>query len=173
MIVRKQRELPETTKLNLIPIMDAVFIFIFFLLFSAQFIKIFEIETEAPLVSQVPDESVIEKNPLNLTVKIYESKLEVLTGLNQTVYKSYDVASKGYEKIFKSDLIKLRQKHPKEDHAIIAPQPGTTYDEVIRVLDLTQKLPAQSESFEVEIDGKKVLRSKIFTQIVLEPLDEA
>ena len=43
-------KLNRKTKPNLIPIMDAVFIFIFFLLMSAQFIDIYEINSDAPAV---------------------------------------------------------------------------------------------------------------------------
>jgi biopolymer transport protein ExbD len=38
----RKRKKPEE-KLNLVPIMDSVFIFIFFLLMSASFLKIYEI----------------------------------------------------------------------------------------------------------------------------------
>ena len=37
--------------LNLIPILDAIFILIFFLLMSAQFVKIYEIGSDVPIVS--------------------------------------------------------------------------------------------------------------------------
>ena len=69
---KKIRREDKLEKLNLVPIMDAVFIFIFFLLFSAQFIKLFEIETEAPIVNEVPSNKPLEKEPLNLKLKVYE-----------------------------------------------------------------------------------------------------
>jgi biopolymer transport protein ExbD len=171
-MIRREREIPPETKLNLIPIMDAVFIFIFFLLFSAQFIKIFEIETDAPLVSQVPEETVLEKEPLNLTVKIFKTKVVIYTGIDQKEYKSYSKLKKSFELDIKADLILLRKKHPNESHAIVTPEPNTEYDEIIKTLDLVQKLPEGMDYFNVRIKGKEVMKSKIFNQIVLEPLDE-
>ena len=48
--MRARHVMKKPEKPNLIPIMDAVFIFIFFLLMSAQFIDLFEIGSSVPMV---------------------------------------------------------------------------------------------------------------------------
>ena len=46
-----RRKKKPDEKLNLVPIMDSVFIFIFFLLMSAQFIHVMEIGSPVPILS--------------------------------------------------------------------------------------------------------------------------
>ena len=49
----RRRRAKKGDGINLTPILDAVFIFIFFLILSAQFIKTFEINSDIPLVSDI------------------------------------------------------------------------------------------------------------------------
>ena len=56
---------------NLIPVLDAVFIFIFFLSLSADFVNLFEINSNVPIVSSAPPSKTI---PLNLTLKVTNNK---------------------------------------------------------------------------------------------------
>ena len=67
-----RRRMKKPPKLNLIPILDAIFIFIFFLLMSAQFIDIYEIGSDAPITSTSSPEN--KKPPLNLTLELNGEK---------------------------------------------------------------------------------------------------
>ena len=169
---RRTKFMPNENKLNLIPIMDAVFIFIFFLLLSAQFIKMFEIETDAPLVSKVPVENKQNREPLNLRIKVLENSVEVYTGTDGTLYKKFKNITVDDRKIIKSELLELRRKHPEDDYVIIAPLASIEYSKVVILIDTIQILPEGLDSLEIEVKGKKVEKRKIFTQVVLEPLDE-
>ncbi len=168
---RKKREIPDLEKLNLVPIMDAVFIFIFFLLFSAQFIKIYEIETNAPIVSEVPSDEKLEKDPLNLVVKIYERKLELLKGIDQEIFETYFTKDENYKEELKAKLIEVRKQHPNDDYIILSPISVIPYKEIIKIIDIAQKIPKGEKIILDTKRGKKVL-TKIFSQLVLEPLDE-
>jgi biopolymer transport protein ExbD len=172
-MIRKKNTLPEVEKLNLVPIMDAVFIFIFFLLFSAQFIKMYEIETDAPLISEVPEEQKIEKDPLNLTVKVLSNIIELRTGIDQNVHATFFKSSKDYLAKLKTTVIALRMKHPSEDYVIIAPSAQVKYEEIVHIIDSVQKLPGDKKSLIITKNGKVEKIDKIFKQIVLEPLDES
>ena len=167
----KKREIPQQERLNLVPIMDAVFIFIFFLLFSAQFIKIFEIETEAPVVSEVPQEQKMDKEPLNLIVKVYDRKVEFLTGVDQVIFDTFYKKDENYKVLMKDQLIKLRMKHPEDDYIIISPAADILYDEIIQLIDVVQRLP-DDKTYKLMVKGKEKILKKIFTQLVLEPMDE-
>lgn len=167
----RKREIPQQERLNLVPIMDAVFIFIFFLLFSAQFIKIFEIETEAPVVSEVPQEQKMDKEPLNLIVKVYDRKIEFLTGVDQIIFDTFFKTDENYKILMKDQLIKLRMKHPDDDHVIISPAADILYDEIIQLIDVVQRLP-DDKTYKLMVKGKEKILTKIFTQLVLEPMDE-
>ena len=168
---KRNREVPELERLNLVPIMDAVFIFIFFLLFSAQFIKIFEIETSAPVVSEVPTDVKVENDPLNLIVKVYDRKIEVMTGVDQNIEETYFMADDDYIEKLKEKLVKLRISHPKDDYAIISPIASIKYDEIIKIIDAVQSIP-KGKVVKINNKGESKELSKIFTQIVLEPLSE-
>jgi biopolymer transport protein ExbD len=168
---KNERKIPELEKLNLVPIMDAVFIFIFFLLFSAQFIKIFEIETAAPIVSEVPQDVKLDKDPLNLMVKVYQRKIELVTGVDQDIEETYFKNDTQYPEKIKKKVLSLRLKHPKEDYIVISPAPDIEYNEIIQVIDMVQTLP-KDNVYKVTVDGKVRTLGKIFKQLVLEPMDE-
>lgn len=171
MFFRRKKEEPQLERLNIVPIMDAVFIFIFFLLFSAQFVKIFEIETEAPIISEVPQDVKIDDEPLNLILKVYNDKIELLTGIDQNLRKTYYKDEKNYKQLIKDELMKLRFSFPKDDQAIISPKPDIEYEEIIKTIDIVQTIPKDEELI-VQVDGKDQKLKKIFTQIVLEAMDE-
>ena len=80
-----KRKIAKPPKLNLIPILDAIFIFIFFLLMSAQFIDIYEIGSDAPISAS--SDKHPEKDPLNLTLVLKNDSIVVKTGLNGDVKK--------------------------------------------------------------------------------------
>lgn len=168
---RRKKEHPELERLNIVPIMDAVFIFIFFLLFSAQFVKIFEIETEAPIVSEVPQDVKLEDEPLNLIVRIFQDRLEILTGVDKNKYGTYFKDNENYKAEMKNELVKLRLSYPKDDQAIIVPEPNIEYDQIIQAIDIVQTIP-EGEELSVIVKEKEKVLKKIFTQIVLEAEDE-
>ena len=82
MRVRTKKKVP---KLNLIPILDAVFIFIFFLLMSAQFVEIYEIGSDAPTVKNVTKNN--KEDPLNLTVDVFKNKNKKIKMFSEVVFE--------------------------------------------------------------------------------------
>ena len=66
-----KRKKKKVERLNLIPILDAVFIFIFFLLMSAQFLEIYQVGSDLPIATDAPPPK--DKDPLNLTCLLYTS----------------------------------------------------------------------------------------------------
>lgn len=167
-MIKRKRMVPETTKLNLVPIMDAVFIFLFFLLLSAQFVKIFEIETQTPLIREVPSTESFSKEPLNLRLNITKSQVEVLTGIDGNVQKSFTRGTNYLGKL-KSYLYSLRLKHPDDDYIIVSPEEGIAYKNIVTLIDAAQALPNGESELELT-NGKKI--KKIFSQVILEPLSE-
>lgn len=163
---RKERIQLKPERVNLVPVMDAVFIFIFFLLFSSQFIKIFEIETEAPIVSEVPNNQKLEKDPLNLKVIVESDKsITLKRGIDEIVVGKYNVDNKEDVVKVKTKLLQYRKSFPKEDYLTISPLPSIAYEEIVKVIDLVQTLPDKELGLEVAPGMKK-----IYKQIVLEPL---
>ncbi len=166
---KRERKEFKGEKLNLVPVMDAVFIFIFFLLFSAQFIKIFEIDSDAPIVSNKAP-PVEKKEPLNLVVKIHEGEIKVLVNNSGSVHRVIQKSNGRYNlKRLKSVVFNLRKNHLDEDHVIISPSPKIRYETIIEVIDAVKILPEGKKSFTFPYKGAFKTINKIFSQIVLEP----
>lgn len=154
-------------KLNLIPILDAIFIFIFFLLMSAQFIDIYEIGSDAPITATSSPEN--KKPPLNLTIVLSGKKVVVKTGLDENVYKSYPITDlKGLNK----GLIELKKLNPKEESAIIKPTKNFKYEKIIKVIDHTREIVAQNTYITaVNEKNQKYPSKKLFEKIIFETQD--
>ena len=83
----RKRKKPEE-KLNLVPIMDSIFIFIFFLLMSASFLKIYEIGSPIPIVSD-SEPPKDEKDPLALTMVIETNEITLSRGVPSRKFRSF------------------------------------------------------------------------------------
>ncbi len=163
----KRRKRREADKLNLTSIMDAIFIFIFFLLMSANFIKVFEIHSPIPTVSlEAPKE---DTKPLALTLNISETAIEITTGVPASVLKKieknqagdYDLAA------LHSTLIKLKEQNPTENTVILIPEVDLAYEELVEIMDSVRMLDKTDEAiFAKGKDGVDVKVESLFDNIV-------
>ncbi len=172
MIEKKGKYIPEKLTLNLVPIMDAVFILIFFLLFSVQYIKLREIEAQAPVVSTVKNKQKEEKH-LNLKIKILKNTIQIFTGVEENLYFEMSKFEASFSKKIKMILMKLRRSFPDDDYAILLPEKTISYKEIVEVIELIQILPDKQKEIFLKKNGKDLKINKIFSQVVLEPLDES
>ena len=118
---------------NLIPILDAVFIFIFFLLFSADFVNLFEINSNVPIVSSSPPS---KKIPLNLTLRITPSSLTLKTGLSGRVVKRIRKNSNGYDlNNLHQTLIGIKKRNINERTIIFEPTNSVDYETIVKIMD--------------------------------------
>jgi biopolymer transport protein ExbD len=126
-------------RLDLIPILDAVFILIFFLLMSAQFVKIYEIGSDLPILSDAPPPKEDDKKkPLNLTLKIDKKRVQVLTGENSELQQvsTFDPEDKNFGLSELHELlIDFKLKYPKENIVAFIPTKGVPYNTLIRIMD--------------------------------------
>lgn len=161
------RKLKKPQKLNLIPILDAIFIFIFFLLMSAQFIDIYQIGSDAP-ISATSDKHP-EKKPLNLTIVLNGDKVIVKTGLDEKVYKSYKLSELN---LLNEGLIELKKLYPKEESAIIKPTKSFKYEKIIKVIDSTREITKENTYITaVDKNNRKIASKVLFEKIIFETLD--
>lgn len=161
------RKMKKPPKLNLIPILDAIFIFIFFLLMSAQFIDIYEIGSDAPITSTSSPEN--KKPPLNLTLVLEGNQVTVKTGLDEQQYGTYKLTE--LAKLNKG-LIELKKLNPKEESAIIKPGRNFKYEKIIKVIDNTREILAK-DVYITAVDDKnrKYPSKKLFEKIIFETQD--
>lgn len=144
------RKLKKPEKLNLVPILDSVFIFIFFLLMSAQFVDVYEIGSSLPMTREAKDEKQ-EKDPLNLTLEISKEQVVVKTGLRQPRSRSF--ASTQTQEM-KEYLSELKRTHPKENTMILKADRSVPFQRLVTVIDSTQT--------------SKDSKDKLFEQIVFD-----
>jgi biopolymer transport protein ExbD len=143
-------KIKKVEKLNLVPILDAVFIFIFFLLMSAQFVDVYEIGSSVPMTKESKEEKQ-EKDPLNLTLEVTKTQIVVKTGLRSPLIRTF--ASEQTKEI-KEYLVELKRQHPKENTMILKADPKISFQNLVTVIDSTQ--------------NPKEMRSPLFEQIVFD-----
>ena len=138
MFVRKQKKSPP--KLNLIPILDSVFIFIFFLLMSTQFIEIYQIGSEVPSIKTVDTQKDNDDEPLNLTLKISENEIQIMTGVPLSLYESISLAEgKGILELQKK-LWKIKGNNNDENTVRLRPNPDVSYEHIVKIIDASRKI---------------------------------
>lgn len=145
-------KIKKPEKLNLVPILDSVFIFIFFLLMSAQFVDVYEIGSSVPMTKEAKDEKV-EKDPLNLTLEVTKTQIVVKTGLRTPRSRTFASEQK---KEIKEYLTELKRQYPKENTMILRADPKISFQNLVTVIDTTQN----------NSDSKT--KEKLFEQIVFD-----
>lgn len=143
-------KLKKLEKLNLVPILDSVFIFIFFLLMSAQFVDVYEIGSSVPMTKEAKNEKE-EKDPLNLTLEVTKTQIVVKTGLRSPRSRTFASEQK---KEIKEYLTELKRQHPKENTMILKADPKISFQNLVTVIDSTQ--------------ASKDSKEKLFEQIVFD-----
>jgi biopolymer transport protein ExbD len=167
----RKRRRPEE-KLNLVPIMDAIFIFIFFLLMSASFLKVYEIGSDVPIVSdaQPPKD---QKDPLALTLTAETNAITLSKGLPSRAFKTFKRQADGefnYDEIHLT-LIDLKKQHLSEDTIIFEPVGDLTYDEIVKIMDAVRMLHRTDEAiFKKNKDGIDEKVKDLFSKIIFSNL---
>ncbi len=128
-------KMKKPEKLNLVPILDSVFIFIFFLLMSAQFVEVYEIGSSLPMVKNIEDNKN-QKDPLNLTVEVSEQKIIIKTGLKNT--KTLEFKGDQLEEV-RIHLSKIKGMNPDENTIILKVDSSISFQKLISFIDVTQK----------------------------------
>ena len=142
----RKRKRPEE-KLNLVPIMDSVFIFIFFLLMSASFLKIYEIGSPIPIISE-KEPPKQDKEPLALAMTLETNEIILLKGVPQREIQRFKRLPDGtfdYEAIH-TTLIDIKKQNVDEDSIIFEPIGDLTYEEIVKVMDAVRMLKKTDDS---------------------------
>ena len=162
---RKRKEPPQ--RLNLIPILDAVFIFIFFLLMSANFIKIFEVQSDVPIISA--DSPPPKKKPLALTVKVTSTSLNVYRGVPSSLIKKISKTATGdYDlETLHSYMVSLKQNYKNERELILEPIVDVNYEVIVKIMDAVRLFRNTDEKVWIkDKDGVETPAKYLFDKIV-------
>ena len=150
---------------NLIPVLDAVFIFIFFLLFSADFVNLFEINSNVPIVSSSPPS---KKIPLNLTLKVTNNKLTLYKGINRRFVRSFNISKENLDlNPLHQALIKIKKNNLSERTIILEPSKTVDYEMIVRIMDEVMLLRRTDEAlFTKDKSGMDVRIKYLFDDII-------
>jgi biopolymer transport protein ExbD len=167
----RKRKKPEE-KLNLVPIMDSVFIFIFFLLMSASFLKIYEIGSDVPIISDA-EPPKDKKDPLALTLTVEDNEMVLSKGVPSRVIQKFPRGSDG---VFNFDelhtvLINIKKQHLDEETIIFEPIGDLTYEEIVKIMDSVRMLNKTDEAiFKTNKDGIDEKIKTLFSKIIFSNL---
>jgi len=164
-------KLSRKTKPNLIPIMDAVFIFIFFLLMSAQFIDIYEINSDAPAVVTI-DKKIDKKDPLNLVLEITKDSIIIKTGLSEKTHFELNKKTDGkydLEKLNKM-LAEIKLKNIDEDAVILRPISTVSYADIVKIMDTTRETSHNQILTARNKKGELIKTTSLFNKIIFETI---
>ncbi|MBT3235123.1 MAG: biopolymer transporter ExbD [Bdellovibrionales bacterium] len=157
----------KPVKPNLIPILDAVFIFIFFLLTSATFVKIFEISSNVPIVSDQPPPKSRQK-PLALTLRINKSGFTLLTGIggrHHATIKKLEGGEYNLEGLHQT-LVALKGRHLNERTIILEPRVDLPYQKLVEIMDAVRMLRRTDPAFyNKDKDGVDVKVKSLFSEM--------
>lgn len=156
-------------KLNLIPILDSVFIFIFFLLMTAEFLKVSEIASAAPIISSDTPPPPPKREPLNLTIEIKKNALYLLTGNNNRVYKKIDAKNINEYDLedLHSTLLNLKKRYPKERDVVLIPEIDIPYEKLVAIMDSIRMIrPSDEAIYTQDSSGMDQKVQSLFDAIV-------
>lgn len=167
----RKRKKPQE-KLNLVPIMDSVFIFIFFLLMSASFLKIYEIGSPIPIVSD-QEQPKDDKEPLALTMVIATNEIVLSSGIPSRVMHKFTRQTDGlfaYDDIHRY-LIDVKKRNMTEDSIIFEPTGDLTYDEIVKIMDAVRVLYNTDDAiFKTNKEGIDEKIKDLFNKIIFSNL---
>lgn len=136
------RKIKRPEKLNLVPILDSVFIFIFFLLMSAQFVDVYEIGSSVPMTQELPDNT--QKDPLNLTLEISPTEIVMKYGTKNPTSRKFSMNNK---EELRTEILALKGRFPKETTVIVKSAPKVNFQAVVTVIDHTRAPAGSNEKY--------------------------
>ena len=169
----KIRRSKKIERLNLTPILDAIFIFIFFLLMSAQFIDIVQIGSDAPAIATISKDDKKDKDPpLNLTLDIRKDEILVTTGLENRLYKKIKIQEQDGKLVLGElvkTLVQIKTKNIDEKSVIIKPNQEFKYNKLVEIMDAVKKLSKEQGVVKGKSKkGNNVQTDTLFDQIIFE-----
>lgn len=150
---------------SLVPVMDAMFTLIFFLLMSSSFLKLNEISSNIPFVS---DQEKIEDQNLGLTIQVHPEDIQILTGTPLRSYKTIPRIGETYDlETLRVELIKLKKQHPKEITALLEPVADITYEELVNIMDNIREIKNTDDTIYIKDEkGIDTQTNQLFSNII-------
>ena len=135
---------------------------------SASFLKIFEIQSDVPIISSGKPKKT-KKKPLALTVKVHPSSVEVYSGVPSRLRKSFSKLPSGdYDlESLHNYLITVKRRNLNEKTVILEPKADVTYEVLTKIMDSLRMLRKTDPAlFTKDKDGLDVKIEFLFNNII-------
>lgn len=135
---RKTRS--SVVALNLVPILDTLVTLVAFLLFTMTFLALVQIESPFPQASTEESEQHLKENPLQLTLTIRETEVEIWSPFDVIPSARISNPSIGMPDLraIHEALLGIKQRFPNESKVVIVPHASTTYDTLVSIMDTSR-----------------------------------
>lgn len=150
---RRKKQYPA---LNLTSVLDVVFILNFFLITSAQFIKIYEIGSDLPIY-KLETESTPEIKKFELGVAIDQGRVIIEDRIGKRRIADVSHLEEGFENILNDKIKALKLNYPQESRAVVLPVDSVSYQKLVKILDALR--------MSISDKGEKIV---LFNQIIFE-----
>jgi biopolymer transport protein ExbD len=135
---------------------------------SAQFVKIYEMSSNVPIVSNEPPPKN-QKDPLALTLKIDGKGFLLLKGVPSQVIKRIGKTPEGTYNLLELHeyLINIKKQNKSEKDIIFEPQIDLTYKEIVDIMDAVRLLKKTDETlYTKDKEGLDIQIKELFNKIV-------
>lgn len=134
----------ESSELNLVPVLDALVTLIAFLLFSMSILNLVTIESPFPTASTEQQKQIIKDKPLQLTVTLKETEIEIWSPFGKIPSKKIPNTPEGLPdgRAIHDHLVGVKQRFIKENQVVIVPYGNANYEKLILVMDSVRTLEA-------------------------------
>lgn len=131
----------EEGNVNIIPLLDVIFIFIFFLLMSVNFLEYFQITAQNPTEQAPPDEPPPPEDPKKnkqFKLLLSQEKIEMSQGMEETVLGTFTYDEAGVTRL-KEFILQKKQENPDEKSMIIKPYKDVDFDKIVVAIDAAEQ----------------------------------
>lgn len=171
--IEEQSEGDTDWEIDLSPLLALMVTLIPVLLLQTSFITLKMLETTLPVLSDTKVEEPKDKKKkidFNLNVFVEDkNNIKMLVNVDNKQVKKVDLkANQGeFDLIgFKEELLKIKKKYPKQVSAKITPSDTTSYDTIVKFLDVMRK-PEAGKTFKfINEKGEKLETEVLFPDVV-------
>jgi len=135
------KKIPPPKQPDLVPVMDAMFTMIFFLLASSEIVKLNEIGSDLPIMKFSKDSNP-EKKELVLRMELQPQSIRLINESDNKELFSSPWGDIGDNSVFDklNETVKeLKTKYPKEERVIVITDLSIKYDSVVKSLDAVRQ----------------------------------
>lgn len=176
--IEEQSEGETEWEIDLSPLLALMVTLIPVLLLQTSFATLQMLETTLPVLSDTKTEEPKDKNKIDFNLKIVvdEAKsIKMMVNVNDKVVDNVDVKSAQGDfdlESFRKELVKIKEKYPKEVDAKLTPSDTMSYETIITFLDILRKPDAGKKFRFVDEKGQKLETEVLFPNVVFGNISE-